>query len=272
VEKIFSSSPTSIKLFAERIEGALDRHNGIAGFDQEKYSRSHVLCIGAGGLISNIAPTLCRKGIGKLTVLDDDVVEVSNLNRQRFYPKDIGKNKALALVVNLQQECTFSTELTGYAIRLEEALDGGTPLECDIAICGVDNNPARTTASRFFRAKGIPVIFTAVSADADHGYVFIQEATGPCFGCLFPDSVHDNRYPCPGTPAMVDVLQSMGALATYAVDAVLLQRARTWNWFRLSISGRNPIFTSQIALRHDCPLSVSHNDTPSQLQPERRYT
>lgn len=87
MKKTFSSSPNSIKLFGERIEGALDRHQGIAGFDQEKYSTSHVLCIGTGGLISNIAPTLCRKGIGKLTILDDDLVEVSNLNRQRFYPK-----------------------------------------------------------------------------------------------------------------------------------------------------------------------------------------
>jgi molybdopterin/thiamine biosynthesis adenylyltransferase len=43
------------------------------------------VCIGVGGLISHVAPTLVRKGIGALVLLDDDVVEVSNLNRQRFY-------------------------------------------------------------------------------------------------------------------------------------------------------------------------------------------
>jgi ThiF family len=61
------------------IAGATDRQQRLAGFDQGVYSQSHVLCIGAGGLISHIAPTLVRKGIGALTILDDDVVEPSNL-------------------------------------------------------------------------------------------------------------------------------------------------------------------------------------------------
>ena len=77
--------PASIKRIGHAIPGALDRHQRIVGFDQEAYSRASVLCIGAGGLISFIAPTLCRKGIGRLTVFDRDVVEASNLNRQMFF-------------------------------------------------------------------------------------------------------------------------------------------------------------------------------------------
>jgi hypothetical protein len=42
----------------------------------------------------------------------------------------------------------------------------------------VDNNPARVEASRYFREKSIPVIFTAVSLDGDHGYVFVQGKEG----------------------------------------------------------------------------------------------
>jgi hypothetical protein len=86
----FTGSPASIELQGTIIPGAEDRQSKIPGFDQGKYSQSRVLCIGAGGLMSNIAPALVRKGIGALTVLDGDVVEVSNLNRQRFYPPDIG--------------------------------------------------------------------------------------------------------------------------------------------------------------------------------------
>jgi len=56
---------------------------------------------------------------------------------------------------------------------------------------GVENNPARIAASTHFRSLKIPVIFTAVSAD-DHGYVFVQENSGPYFGCLFPDAI-DSR-------------------------------------------------------------------------------
>jgi hypothetical protein len=57
----------------------------------------------------------------------------------------------------------------GYALRLEEAIARGIDLVRDVAICGVDNNRARVAASGYFRSKSIPVIFTAVSRDADHG-------------------------------------------------------------------------------------------------------
>jgi len=70
----------------------------------------------------------------------------------------------------------------------------------------------------------IPVIFTSVSADADHGYVFVQEASGPCFGCLFPDALDSRTYACPATPAIADILQAVGALTVYAVDSCLMNR------------------------------------------------
>src|SRR5262249_37047770 len=96
----FTSSKTSIELRGKAVPGAEDRQRKILGFDQEEFSRSHVLCIGAGGIISQVAPTLARKGIGKITLLDDDTVETSNLNRQRFYEKDVGEHKAVALARN----------------------------------------------------------------------------------------------------------------------------------------------------------------------------
>ena len=58
------------------------------------------------------------------------------------------------------------------------------------------------------------MIFTAVSRDGDHGYVFVQEREGPCIACVFPDMADDDRYPCPGTPAIADILQAVGSLAT----------------------------------------------------------
>jgi len=228
----------------------------IPGFDQEVFSRSKVLCIGAGGLISHIAPALVRKGIGALTILDDDIVEVSNLNRQRFYEKDLEKNKAFSLVENLQRECIWDTQLLGYALRFEAAVRMGIDLSCDVAVCGVDNNPARVAASRYFRQKGIPVIFTAVSADADHGYVFVQEKEGACFGCLFPDAVDDNRYPCPGTPAISEILQTAGAVAVYAIDSCLLGRLRHWSYRRISLSDGSWDSCQQVATRGNCSLAI----------------
>src|ERR1700730_17849555 len=163
-------SRTSIRLMGKPIACAENRQRLILGFDQDAYSKASVLCVGAGGIISQIAPTLARKGIGRITLLDDDIVEASNLNRQRFYIKDIGRNKACSLAENLQPECIAATEIQGLPFRLEEATARGIDLSCDVAVCGVDNNPARIAASRYFRANRTPVIFTAVSLNGDHGY------------------------------------------------------------------------------------------------------
>jgi molybdopterin/thiamine biosynthesis adenylyltransferase len=234
------------------IPGAEDRQQKIPGFDQAAFSAAHVVCIGAGGIISMIAPTLVRKGIGGITLIDDDVVEVSNLNRQRFYPKDIGRYKAVSLAENVVPECIAATEINGIPLRFEEVIDSGVGLACNVAICGVDNNPARVAASRYFRATRIPVIFTAVSIDGDHGYVFVQEPDGACIGCLFPDMVNDDRYPCPGTPAIADVLQAVGAFAVYAVDTIITERARSWNYRRIGMADGQFDAASHVTIGEHC--------------------
>ncbi len=257
---VSSVSQTSIRLRGKAIPGAEDRQNEIPGFVQETFSKSCVLCVGAGGIISMIAPTLVRKGIGGITLLDDDVVEASNLNRQRFYIKDIGQNKALALATNLLPECIVETEIQGIPLHLEEAIAREVDLSCNVAICGVDNNPARVATAKYFRTKKVPVIFAAVSRDGDHCYVFVQEAEGACIACLFPDMADDDRYPCPGTPAIADILQAVGALAVYAVDSLLMDRARSWNYRRISLRDSTLDGASVIPARQGCHMFAPDSD------------
>jgi molybdopterin/thiamine biosynthesis adenylyltransferase len=254
----FTVSPSSIELRGHAVAGADDRQHQIVGFDQKTFSASRVLFVGAGGLTSNIAPTLVRKGIGAATFFDADLVEASNLNRQQFYEWDIGHHKAIALPENLQPACIAATELRGFGFRFEEAVARHIDMACDVAVCAVDNNPARVAVSRHFRALGIPVIFSAVSRDADHGYVFVQGKEGPCIACLFPDMVNDDRYPCPGTPAVADILQAVGALAVYAVDTLLMNRQRSWNYRRISLSGGSVDGASLVPMRERCPLLHEH--------------
>lgn len=185
------------------------------------------------------------------------MVEPGNLNRQRFYFKDIGQNKAYALAENLVAECVHRTVITAYPLLLEEAIDDGIDLSCDVAICGVDNNPACIEASKHFRRFRTPAIFTAVSADADHGYVFVQETTGPCFGCLFPDAVDSRSYACPATPAIADILQAIGALGVYAIDTCLMKRTRKWNYRRIYLSDCRWDAGTMIERRSEC-LLITH--------------
>ena len=253
-------SQTSIRLRGKAVAGAEDRQRKIAGFDQEVFSKSSILCIGAGGLISHIAPTLVRKGIGRITLLDDDVVEASNLNRQRFYIKDIGRNKALALAENLERECIAATEIRGLPFRIEDVIAREIDLGCDVAVCGVDNNPARVAASRHFRFKAISVIFTGVSRDGDCGYVFIQDKHGACIGCLYPDMADDDRHPCPGTPAVADILQAVGSLAVYAVDTLLMKRARNWNYRRICLSDADGNGAAMVESHPGCHMFAQNRD------------
>src|SRR5436190_18463346 len=145
----FTVSQTSVRLRGKPIEGAEDRQRKIAGFNQAIFSKFSLVAVGAGGIVSQIAPTLVRKGIGGITLLDDDHVETSNLNRQRFYERDLGKNKALALAENLHGECIVATEIRGIPFRFEEAVGRAVDLSCNVALCGVDNNPARVAVSRY---------------------------------------------------------------------------------------------------------------------------
>ena len=104
------------------------------------------------------------------------------------------------------------------------------------------------------------MIFTAVSINGDHGYLFVQDKTGPCIGCLFPDMVNDDRYPCPGTPAIADILQAVGSLAVYAVDTLLTDRARYWNYRRISLADATVDGATRVPTRQDCGMSIPHSN------------
>ena len=255
---VFVTSRKSVSLRGRAISGAEERQRKIPGFEQERLSRSRIVCIGAGGIISQIALTLVRKGVGELVLLDDDVVEISNLICQRFYERHVGQNKAIALAWNLQGECIAATAIHAHPYRLQEAVERGIDLACDVAVCGVDNNPARVFAGQYFRQIGVPVVFTAVSINGDHGYVFIQGRSGACLGCLFPDIANDDRYPCPGTPAIAKILQAVGALAIYATDTLLMPRPRAWNYRRIGLADASGDGATVIPVRATCPLCHAH--------------
>jgi len=158
--------------------------------------------------------------------------------------------------MELLHGCVYKTVLTAYPLVLEEAIDDGIDLSCDVAICGVDNHPARIAASQYFRARKIPVIFTAVSADADHGYVFVQQPVGTCFGCVFPDAVDSRVYACPAIPAIADILQAVGALTVYAIDTCLMDRPITWNYRQVYLSDHAWDSGRVIPQRSDCALNA----------------
>ena len=233
---------------------ATDRQERIPGFDQEKFSNLCVLLIGAGGLNGETAVGLVRKGIGCLKIFDPDGVELSNLNRQRFFAKDLGENKAFALVRNLVPEASGATFLAGCCLSFQDAVREGEDVACHVGICGVDNNGTRIFASQYFAKTRTPLVITGVSDDAGHGYVFVQEPGGACFGCLFPDAVKNLKDPCPNTPAVIDILKVVAGITLYALDSVFMKRARAWNYKQVFLDGSVPERCLRVERRPDCKL------------------
>ena len=100
-----------------------DRQRKIPGFSQDTLSRLIVACAGAGGIGSAICECLARKGVGELILSDRDAVEPSNLNRQRFFKRDLWKNKGICLARNLAGESFLGTVVTGVAMNFMEAVE-----------------------------------------------------------------------------------------------------------------------------------------------------
>lgn len=105
---------------------------------QKKISKTSVAVCGLGGLGSNIAVTLARLGIGKLIIFDFDMVELSNINRQQYYFKNIGSYKTDAMCEIIKDIMPF-TDVEAHNMRIDENnLD--MPAEADI-VCEAFDKP-----------------------------------------------------------------------------------------------------------------------------------
>jgi len=241
-----------IKTKDPREATATDRQERVPGFDQAKLSQAKVGLIGAGGINSEIGRGLVRKGVGALDIFDDDTVTLSNYSRQAYFPKDLYKKKALRLPRNLARECVYPTIITGYALRFEDALDQGIPMDCDLYVFGVDNNQARVAGCRAFLGK-TPVVLLGTGPTANNGYVFVQEPGQACFACLFPQALESaTRLEC--TPSSIDILKAIAGIALYAVDSLLMNRPRHWNYREVFLDGSLRDRTLWRERSPDCPV------------------
>jgi molybdopterin/thiamine biosynthesis adenylyltransferase len=259
---MYTTSP--VKIITNRIVpvdsryAITHRQELIAGFEQVRLANACGVLIGAGGIGSEVGEGLCRKAVGHLRVFDHDVVEHTNLNRQHFFAPDIGGNKACCLVRNLAPHCHGGTILEGYPMSFEDAVALEMDMSAAFVVCGVDNSEARVAVSKFYRHLAIPVIFIAVDLLAECGHVFVQESTPttPCFGCAFPRSLAGRKAPC-FVPSSKDILKVTTGFGLYAIDSVLMDRKRNWNYRRVHLAGYAPDVLINIEQNPKCPLCLS---------------
>jgi sulfur-carrier protein adenylyltransferase/sulfurtransferase len=156
---------------------------GVAG--QEKLKAARVLCIGAGGLGSPIGIYLAAAGVGTIGVVDNDVVDVSNLNRQIAHSTfDAGKPKVDS-IAHRMHEINPNVHVEPYNTRLsrENALE--IFKRYDIVIDGSDNFETRYLVNDAAYLAGKPLVYGSIFRFEGQMSVFDPHHGGPCYRCLY---------------------------------------------------------------------------------------
>jgi molybdopterin/thiamine biosynthesis adenylyltransferase/rhodanese-related sulfurtransferase len=157
---------------------------GVEG--QRKLKAAKVLCIGAGGLGSPVAMYLTAAGVGTLGLVDFDVVDFSNLQRQILHgTPDVGRTKLASARDRLQAlnpEITIETYET--ALSSENALQLFQPY--DVIVDGTDNFPTRYLVNDACVLLGKPNAYGSIFRFEGQASVFGAK-NGPCYRCLYPE-------------------------------------------------------------------------------------
>ncbi|MFQ6547419.1 HesA/MoeB/ThiF family protein [Aestuariibius sp. 2305UL40-4] len=193
----------------------------IGGPGQVAIKRASVLVIGAGGLGSPALQYLASAGIGTIGVIDGDIVESSNLQRQTIHrDAAIGKAKVFSAADTLTAQNPFIT-VKPYNRAFTEEIADDLVAEYDLILEGTDDFATREVANAAAVVAGKPLISAALTQWEGQISVYDPANGAPCYTCLFPDRPDPTLVP---TCAEAGVLGPLpGVLgAMMAVEAVKL--------------------------------------------------
>ncbi len=191
----------------------------IGGTGQRRLKAARVLVIGAGGLGSPALLYLAAAGIGRITIVDDDRVSVSNLQRQiLFTTADAGQSKAGVAAARLAAlNPHVAVEALGE--RLDEANAAALVAGHDLILDGSDNFDTRYLANRAAVAAGVPLISAAITQWEGQIGLYDPARGGACYQCLFPERPAPGLAPACAEAGVVGPLPGvMGSLM--ALEAV----------------------------------------------------
>ena len=157
----------------------------VGGFGQRRLKETRVVVVGAGGIGSAVIPSLAGAGIGQLTIIDDDVVELANLHCQPlFRERDVGYSKA-DLAIQFAHRLNGHVEAKPILQRIDAANAEGLIGGHDLVIDGSDNFATRLAVSDAAVALGIPLVSAA--AIQFQGQVGLFRSK-PCYRCFVGDA------------------------------------------------------------------------------------
>src|SRR5208283_1606969 len=258
---------------------------GMAG--QQKLKAARVLCIGAGGLGSPLALYLAAAGVGTLGLVDFDVVDLTNLQRQIIHTTaDVGRKKLDSAAEKLTAINPF-LNIQKFDVRLSSENAMELFRDFDIIADGTDNFPTRYLVNDACVLTGKPNVYGSIFRFEGQASVFATE-DGPCYRCLYPEPPPPGLVPSCAEggvlgilPGLVGVIQAtetikliLGVGESLAGRLLLVDSlAMKFRELKLRknpdcpVCGKNPTITKLIDYEEFCGIrgqeEPAGNDIPS---------
>ena len=217
----------------------------IAG--QQALLDSHVLIIGAGGLGSPASMYLAAAGVGKLTLVDNDTVELSNLQRQLAHTEtDLGANKADSAAATLRA-INSDVEVVALNRRVGTAELGELVSSADVVLDATDNVETRFAINRACLAAKVPLVSgAAIRLEGQIAVFDSRQSDSPCYECLYKGgeggdlTCADNGVfaPVVGIIGSMQALEALKLIAQFGdtlVGRLLLFDASSMQWREMKL-------------------------------------
>src|ERR1700728_1435314 len=252
---------------------------------QQKLKAAKVLCVGTGGLGSPLAFYLAAAGIGTLGLVDFDVVDSSNLQRQIIHStKDVGRPKIDSAAEKLTALNPFMT-----VVKHETMLTSKNALEIisqyDIVADGTDNFPTRYLVNDACVLTGKPNAYGSIFRFEGQASVFATEQ-GPCYRCLYPEPPPPGLVPSCAEGGVLGILPGLVGViqATEVIKFILGKGDPLVGWLLLvnaldmrfrelklrknpecPVCGTNPTVTKLIDYQQFCGIMPESNTPTAQV-------
>jgi adenylyltransferase/sulfurtransferase len=193
---------------------------GIDG--QRKLKAAKVLCIGAGGLGSPLALYLAAAGVGTIGIVDFDVVDFTNLQRQIIhFTADVGRPKLDSAAEKLTAVNPF-VEVRKYETRLTSENALALFQDFDVIVDGTDNFPTRYLVNDACVLSGKPNVYGSIFRFEGQASVFATKE-GPCYRCLYPEPPPPGLVPSCAEGGVLGILPGLVGViqATETIKLIL---------------------------------------------------
>jgi len=198
---------------------------------QARLSRCSVAVVGCGGLGSVAAELLARAGIGKLLLIDYDVVDITNLQRQSLYTeRDVGKKKALCLANHLRG-INSSLDISAKPVEINVKNIKTILKDCGVVLDCTDNIDTRLIINDFCAKNSIPWVHGSAAGTA--GFILSIVPGSPCFRCAFPKA--KQGLSCREVGILGSTAHVIASLQVVEVVKLLLGKACETNLVRIDI-------------------------------------